>query len=206
MKTTIYLIRHGQTMWNVERRMQGRMDSPLTELGVDAAKQLASQIPAVGKIYSSPSGRTLHTARILFSGQNIISDDRLLEINLGDWEGRLQSELDVEDPEQHSRFWKSPHLFQKEGAETFQQVAFRSAECLQSIVKRHQGESVALVSHTTIIRSILFSIEHRDLSEFWNPPAIYPASLSEIEVVDGCFSIVRFGCTAHHSHAHTGAY
>jgi broad specificity phosphatase PhoE len=206
MKTTIYLIRHGQTEWNAEQRMQGRMDSPLTALGVDAARQLAPEIPEVGAVYASPSGRTLQTANILFGGQNIVCDDRLREIDLGDWEGRLQADLDVEDPEMHSNFWNAPHRYQKEGAETFTQVADRAVEFFKEISEHHEGEIIAVVSHTTVIRSILFSIEPRALADFWNPPAIYPASVSEVELIDGVPRIVRFGCTAHHEHEHDGAY
>jgi len=208
MKTTIYLIRHGQTEWNAERRMQGRADSPLTGLGVEAAKQLASEIPDVDAVYSSPLGRTMQTANILFDGQaqEIICDDRLREIDLGDWEGRLQANLDIEDPEMHSNFWSAPHRYQKGGAETFTQVADRAVEFFQEVAERHLGETIAVVSHTTVIRSILFSIEPRALADFWNPPAIYPASVSEVEVVDGAPAIIRFGCTAYREHAHSGAY
>lgn len=206
MKTTIYLMRHGQTEWNVERRMQGRADSPLTALGVEAAEQLAPDVPPVSAVYASPSGRTMQTAKILFGDQEIIRADRLFEINLGDWEGRLQADLDIDDPERHSNFWKAPHLFQKEGAETFSDVAARASEFLREIVERHAGETVAVVSHTTVIRSMLFAIEPRELFEFWKPPAVYPASISEVEVVNGVSRIVRFGCTAHHEHAHSGAY
>lgn len=206
MKTTIYLIRHGQTEWNVERRMQGRMDSPLTALGVDAARQLAPHMPAVSAVYSSPSGRAMHTARLVFGNREIVPDHRLLEIDLGPWEGRLQAELDIEEPEIHSSFWNAPHRFHKEGAETFEQVAARSGGFLREIAVRHPGEAVAIVSHTTIIRSMLFAIEPREPADFWKPPAVYPASLSEVEIVDGVARIVRFGCTAHHDHAHTGAY
>ena len=206
MKTTIYLIRHGQTEWNVQRRMQGRQDSPLTELGLEAAKQLTPELPTIGTIYSSPSGRTVQTANILFQGLEIFCDDRLREIHLGDWEGRLQADLDLEDPEMHSNFWNAPHRFQKEGAETFSDVAERAADFFQDITSRHLGETIAIVSHTTVIRSILFSIEPRPMSDFWHPPAIYPASVSEVDIVDGIPRIVRFGCTAHHDHAHAGAY
>lgn len=186
--------------------MQGRADSPLTALGVEAAKQLAPEIPPVSAVYSSPSGRTMQTANILFGDKEIVCDDRLREIDLGEWEGRLQADLDVEDPEQHSNFWNAPHLFNKEGVETFSDVAERAVDFFNEVVERHRGETVAVVSHTTVIRSILFSIEPRDLSEFWNPPAIYPASISEVDIIDGVPCIVRFGCTAHHPHDHSGAY
>ena len=186
--------------------MQGRADSPLTALGVEAAEQLAPEVPPVSAVYASPSGRTMQTASILFGDQEIVRDDCLFEINLGDWEGRLQADLDVEDPEQHSNFWKAPHLFNKDGVETFADVAARASEFLREISERHAGETIAVVSHTTVIRSMLFSVELRELSEFWKPPAVYPASISEVQIVDGVARIVRFGCTAHHEHSHSGAY
>lgn len=148
----------------------------------------------------------MQTANILFQGLEINCDDRLREIDLGDWEGRLQADLDLEDPEQHSNFWHAPHRFQKEGAETFLDVAKRGREFFKEMAARHPGESIAVVSHTTVIRSILFSIEPRELSAFWNPPAIYPASVSEVEIEQGVPRMIRFGCTAHHDHTHAGAY
>lgn len=206
MKTTVYLIRHGQTEWNVERRMQGQSDSPLTPLGIQMAEHLAPTLPRFGKIISSPSGRTLHTARILFGDQEIVCDERLQEINLGRWEGLLQSDLDLDEPELHTKFWKAPHQFESPGGESYLQVADRSVACFNELVEKYPGECIALVSHTLIVRSILFSIESRELSAFWDPPAIYPASVSEVEIVDGVARVVRFGCTAHHDHAHEGAY
>ena len=140
----------------------------------------------------------MQTARIVFGDREIHTDDRLREIDLGDWEGRLQSDLDIEDAEQHSNFWKAPHLCQPPAGENFQRVEARSVECLRELAARHEGETIALVSHTTIIRSMLFSIDPRPLSNFWDPPAIYPASLSEIDVIDGQFSIARFGDIAHY--------
>jgi probable phosphoglycerate mutase len=73
------------------------------------------ELPNIEKIYCSPSGRTMKTANIIFPGVEIHCDDRLREIDLGDWEGRLQSDLDEEDPDIHSSFWTSPHRYQERG-------------------------------------------------------------------------------------------
>ena len=178
--------------------MQGRSDSPLTDQGVRMTERLAQDIPPVSKVYASPLGRTLHTAEILFPEMEIETDARLAEINLGDWEGRLQADLDVEDAEQHANFWKAPHQFQPQTGEDFKAVERRAAECLRELAVRHEGESIALVSHTAVIRSLLFYIEKRPLSEFWHPPAVYPASLSEVHFEDGKFSIVRFADISHY--------
>ncbi|VGO15996.1 Phosphoserine phosphatase 1 [Pontiella desulfatans] len=198
MKTILYLIRHGQTQWNAERRMQGRSDSPLTEKGIRMAERLADGFPPVDAVYASPQGRARRTAEIIFGNREIQTDDRLREIDLGEWEGRLQAELDIDDAEQHSNFWKSPHRFAPQTGETFECVHRRAAACLHDLAARHDGESIALVSHTTVIRSMLFSIEERPLADFWNPPAVYPASVSEVHVEDGQFKIARFGDIAHY--------
>lgn len=76
----------------------------------------------------------MKTANIIFPEVEIHCDDRLREIDLGDWEGRLQSDLDEEDPDIHSSFWTAPHRYQKEGAETFAQVAERSVAFFKEIV------------------------------------------------------------------------
>ena len=208
MKTTIYLIRHGQTEWNAQRRMQGRSDSPLSEKGIRMTERLAQKVPFADQIYASPLGRTLHTARLLFPRLEIRTDDRLREIDLGTWEGRLQADLDRDDPEQHAHFWNAPHLFQPSEGERFQDVEARSVECLHDLAAKHAGETIALVSHTTVIRSLLFYIEPRPLADFWNPPAVYPASISEVHVEDGQFRIARFADMGHYDPADipTGAY
>lgn len=188
--------------------MQGRADSPLTNKGVRMAERLAPQLPSIDTVYSSPLGRTMHTAKILFGERDIRTDDRLREIHMGDWEGRLQADLDIEDATQHANFWKSPHLFEPASGEDFHAVKSRSVECLREVAKQHTGESIALVSHTTIIRAMLFSIDSRPLSAFWNPPAIYPASISEVNIENDQFSIAHFGNIDHYEPADipTGAY
>ena len=188
--------------------MQGRTDSPLTEKGIRMTQRLARDFPEVGKVYASPLGRTRRTAEILFPDMPLAIDERLAEIDLGDWEGRLQADLDMEDTEQHANFWNAPHLFDLPSGETFSSVARRAIECLCELAERHSGETLALVSHTTVIRSMLFHIEQRPLSDFWHPPAVYPASVSEVYFEDGRFHIARFADISHYDPEDrpTGAY
>lgn len=180
--------------------MQGKTDSPLTTKGIRMTENLAADISAkqMDVIYCSPLGRTLQTADILFGDQEIRIEDRLREIDLGTWEGRLQADLDIEDTEQHTNFWKNPDRFICPGGENFQEVSERSVDCLLELAARHEGESVALVSHTLIIRAMLFYIEQRPLADFWLPPAVYPASISELVVEDGTFTIRRFADISHY--------
>jgi probable phosphoglycerate mutase len=95
----LYILRHGETTWNAENRMQGELDSPLTAKGrMDAQRQseiLRSRDLAGFDFFTSPQGRAFHTAAIALSGLAgmIRTDDRLREIGVGDWSGRLRAEL-----------------------------------------------------------------------------------------------------------------
>ena len=95
----LYILRHGETMWNAENRMQGELNSPLTEKGRrDAARQgaiLAALDLAGFTFLSSPQGRAFQTAGIALAGvaDRIHTDERLREIGVGDWSGRLRDEL-----------------------------------------------------------------------------------------------------------------
>lgn len=112
MGTTLYLTRHGETKWNVEKRMQGWQDSPLTEKGRQDAKRLGKRLEAVelAAIYTSTSGRALETAELVRGGRliPIYQDERLREIQLGDWEGKTHDEIRQMDPTGFDHFGTRP--------------------------------------------------------------------------------------------------
>ncbi len=95
---SLYLLRHGQTVWNLEGRLQGQLDSELTDLGRHQAQSQATILnllslpPDVG-YHVSPLGRTRHTAKLALGDVPATFDARLMEIGAGDWEGRLRWEI-----------------------------------------------------------------------------------------------------------------
>jgi probable phosphoglycerate mutase len=104
----IYLVRHGQTEFNRERRIQGHVDSPLTELGVRQAKAVARLLadlirdPDGWRIVSSPLGRARSTAEIVagkLGGLPVELDARLQEMSWGSFDGRLRAEMEAEHPD-----------------------------------------------------------------------------------------------------------
>lgn len=90
----IYIIRHGQTNWNLEGRYAGRIDVPLNEKGIEEAYQVKEQLKNIkfDKVFSSPLIRAFQTAQIV-NDTNIIKDDRLIERSNGALEGKLKSEI-----------------------------------------------------------------------------------------------------------------
>ena len=107
----LYVIRHGETKWNVERRLQGRSDVELNEYGIYLAEVTAEALKDVNfdVIYSSPLIRAYKTAEIIRGDRNIniITDDRLKEMCFGDYEGKVTDTL----PDEFWKFFDDPVNF-----------------------------------------------------------------------------------------------
>jgi len=157
--TKIYLVRHGETIWNTQKRWQGSKNSELTEVGKQQARktgELLSNI-ALDVAYVSPLGRAVQTIDIIL--QNKAPEKQILpavaEINMGNWEGRLQSEIAISEPLQAANFRQRPDLFAVQGAETFVQLQDRVVASLLEIFDRHRGRSILIVSHWVAIKVAL---------------------------------------------------
>lgn len=106
----LYLLRHGQTQWNNDLRIQGQLDSPLTLLGQSQAKRQAHTLfrlrPLLGHhtLWASPLGRAQETAKLAFDGAPYTTDARLAEIHCGRWEGSTHNERLDHDPDTADKF------------------------------------------------------------------------------------------------------
>jgi broad specificity phosphatase PhoE len=103
--TEIYLLRHGETEWNVAERYQGKLDSPLTAKGVGQSEGCARRLPSVGidvqQLFASPLGRARQTTSIITSIEKLpptIWDRRLAEVSLGSWDGLTHIDIDAQWP------------------------------------------------------------------------------------------------------------
>jgi len=148
----IYLVRHGQTEFNRERRIQGHVDSPLTELGVRQAHAVGRLLrdlirePMGWRIVSSPLGRAHATAQIVagkLGGLPVELDERLKEMSWGAHDGRLRSELEAEHPE---TFGRTGWAFDAGSGETYEAVAERVGDWLASLPPEPERRVIA-VSH-----------------------------------------------------------
>jgi probable phosphoglycerate mutase len=159
----VYLARHGQTAYNLERRFQGHLPVPLDDTGREQAADLAERaaagtsdgIPFVA-LWSSPLLRARETADILAEriGLRPREDPRLMETDAGDWTDRLFTDVQAEDPDGFAGFIEGRPDFSFPGGESFAQQGVRVAAGLSDI---EQGELPALVvCHGVVIRIALF--------------------------------------------------
>ena len=153
--TQIILIRHGETVWNQERRMQGHSDSPLSETGVRQAQLLARRLEQLefGALYSSDSGRAHHTARSVaeVTGHEIVLEPRLRERHFGVFEGLTGSEIEASFPADYARFRSRDQAHVIPGGESPMQFRARVFACLHEIAGRHARELVVVVTHGLVL-------------------------------------------------------
>ncbi|KYD31232.1 histidine phosphatase family protein [Geobacillus sp. FSL W8-0032] len=201
MRTTLYLTRHGETKWNVEKRMQGRQDSPLTEKGRQDAMRLGKRLEAVelAAIYTSTSGRALETAELVRGARliPIYQDEQLCEIHLGDWEGKTHDEIQQMDPVAFDHFWNAPHLYAPQRGERFFDVQQRALEAVRRIVGRHEGETVLIVTHGVVLKTLIAAFKGAPLDQLWAPPYMYGTSVTIVEASEDGFRVIVEGDASH---------
>ncbi len=151
----IYLVRHGQTVSNVEGRWQGQQDGQLNDTGRRQAKLLGEFFPSVDVVYSSPLSRAADTAREIADaqGHEVRFDDRLQEIYFGEWEGLTTAEIMTRFPEQAGAFFNGQDLPRGGSGETWPQVRSRIRASLDEIAANHAGDRVAVVAHGGVTRA-----------------------------------------------------
>lgn len=148
----IYLVRHGQTEFNRERRIQGHVDSPLTDLGVRQAQAVGGLLrdlirePGGWRIISSPLGRAQATAEVIsgsLGGLPVELDGRIQEMSWGVHDGRLRAELEAEHPD---TFARTNWAFDASAGETYEDVAARVGDWLAALPPEPERRIIA-VSH-----------------------------------------------------------
>jgi len=199
--TKLYLIRHGETEWNAERRMQGHADSPLSANGKQQAQWLAEALEEVpfDVICASSSGRTLQTAAIVKGSRelSVIVSDQWREMNLGAWEGRISSEIEQLEPELYDAFWNEPEQYMPRRGETYADLQRRVLPALEQLVEEHAGKTICLISHTVTLKVIMAHMENRALANLWKPPYFHPTCLSVVEWKEERPHIVLHADTSH---------
>ncbi|MBX3063280.1 MAG: histidine phosphatase family protein [Anaerolineae bacterium] len=159
--TTITMIRHGETDWNVNGRWQGQAPVPLNNLGREQARITAEFLATNGhrydRILASDLSRAFHTAQAIVEqiGGEIERDTRLREIDLGEWQGLTNAEVEAWDGERLKLVRADTLNAVRPGGESWAQVGARAYTCICDCAKQKHGQRILVVSHGGTIRAIL---------------------------------------------------
>ena len=169
--TTLLLIRHGQTDWNLEGRYQGHSDVPLNATGLQQAHQVASQLGFTrpDAIFSSDLTRTHDTAAIIGKALRlpIHLDSRLREINQGIWEGMLYEDIKREYSELVERRRNDPLSVAAPGGETVGEVRERMLAAVADIAQGYAMGSVVVVSHGLALALVKAYVASVPIDKVW---------------------------------------
>ena len=200
--TRIYLTRHGQTDWNVQKRMQGQNNSPLTALGIQQAKALGDYLSGIelSTIYSSSSLRAIQTAELIKGKRilEIIPEEDLREINLGSWEGMFYSEIENLYPGKFDDFWNHPEQYVPLDGETYEALKKRISGKMEEIAKRHQGETILVVAHGIVIKTLYTYFRNQSIRDIIHSPHPKSTCLCMAEKENGVWNIMKWNETAHY--------
>jgi phosphoserine phosphatase len=196
----VYVARHGETTWNVAGRYQGRLESALSPLGVRQALALAGAMEraGAGRVVSSPLRRCTETARPAAEriGAPVETDDRLIEIAHGTWEGRLRDEIAANDPVRYRAWRQDPAHVQFEHGENIGQVLERWRDFAASFAP---DAPALVVTHDAVVRVALVDATSGRLEDFWNAD-VENGAYAAFDVHDGRWTLV-----AEHVADHLGA-
>ena len=200
LPSRLFLVRHGQSTWNHEHRIQGQLDPPLSEEGRRQAQRLGQRLAGrrfVG-FYSSDLARALQTAAQI--GQSVglqpVSTVGLREIYLGEWEGLNTAELAQRYPAAWASWSEEPSWDLVPGGEGAAPFETRVSETLDTILARHHSGDVLVVTHGGVIQVALHRVVGRPNHGLF-PFRIQNASISVIEKRNGRFVVVGVNDIGH---------
>ena len=173
----LYIVRHGTTDWNAQKRFQGAQDIDLNEKGRVLAAELGKRLDSQGLdfdcIYSSPLSRAYETACLIRGHKTypIIKNQLLTEISFGSLEGLPYDDwINTDHPRKY--FFTKPGRYQPpEGGETFQSVCDRTKEFVQTVIeplqKKNPNSRIMIVAHGALLAGMMCYLDGHGVDNFW---------------------------------------
>lgn len=194
----LYLIRHGETDWNIVKRLQGSTDIPLNNNGETLAKITGEKLNdfSIDLIYTSPLKRAFRTAELIRGTKNIpmITDERIREISFGDYEGLISKADGYNIPDPNFRFFFTrPDCYRTPpNGESIQSLLNRTHEFLEDLKNNPSlnDQTILISSHGAAVQAILSNIKNSDLSHFWGDGVHKNCGVSCIDLIDGHYKIL----------------
>ena len=188
----LYIIRHGETEWNICGKMQGQTDIPLNEKGIRLAQITAEGMKDIpfDLAITSPLQRAKQTAEIILAGRDVplLEDWQIAEINLGAWEGLGCRPGNCQIPQGWlNDFYDRPFQFQPpEGGETIAQVCARAKSFLEetAAVPQWQDKTILIATHGCACRALLNSV-YENPEDFWHGHVPPNCAVNILDITDG---------------------
>lgn len=180
----LFFIRHGQTDWNIEEKIQGSRNIELNETGIRQAEELSTKVLKdnykFSKIYSSPQRRAAKTAEILSEATNIqyIIDEGLAEVDLGAWEGLSWREVKEQYPTEYNEWYINRRYTKAPEGESYEDMIKRVLNALHKIIDEN-NEDVAIVTHSAVIMCLQCCLTNTPFNEM---KKFKPENTSIIEI------------------------
>ena len=199
--TTVILVRHGQTVYNAQGRAQGFLDIPLNENGLKQAELLAKSLKdyPIDVFIASPLSRayvTTETVAKMHGMKIAYTDDRLKEINYGDWAGLTPKERKEKYPEVSKLWNKRPWLANFPNGENLRDLEYRSRAALEDAVAKYPGKTIFIGAHSKVNIAIICSVLGIDLEKFWQIPQ-NNTCVNVLKYEDGVWKLVLMNSVAH---------
>jgi probable phosphoglycerate mutase len=200
--TRLIAVRHGETAWNADTRIQGHIDIPLNETGLWQAARAGEALAeeTVGAIYASDLQRAWQTAQAIAQAQpqsvQLVADPRLRERAFGSFEGRTFAAIETETPEDARRWRQRDPHFAPPGGENLVDFRRRITTAAADLAARHPGELVVLVAHGGVMDVLYRAATGQDIQapRTW---ALGNAAINRLLWTPQGFSLVGWGDVGH---------
>jgi len=201
----LFLIRHGQTAWNIGfdqggGRFRGRADVPLDDVGRAQARAtaLALQNVPLAAVYASPLSRAMETARFIAqqAGLEVQPLSEIVDVDYGYWQGLTPAEVKAQYPELWHQWLTTPETVQFPGGESLRELRDRALAGVHKIVQQHPNGTVVLVAHQVVNKVLVCELVGSGLARYWRMQQD-TCCINEFLYENGDFTTLRLNDTCH---------
>ena len=193
----LYIVRHGKTYWNEQRKIQGWADIDLTEEGREVAVLSAEGMKDIhfDAIYSSPLKRANETAYILRGNRNlpVVVDERIKEIGFGVLEGADFLKIRGDKTSKFASFFEAPELYETpEGGESFEMITERASDFMEEIIEKHKNdERIMIVAHGAVNKAMMRYIRKNEIKDFWMGALQKNCGVTIVKCENGTYDVLE---------------
>lgn len=194
----IYIVRHGETVWNAKKLLQGSTDIELNEYGRELAGETGRNLENIefDRIYSSPLIRAYETACLIRGHRNIpiIRDERLRELCFGINEGHNFKKLLEDKSTSFCHFFDQPELYTApEMGEELEEVCKRAAEFMKEVIEPEADKlnRIMIVAHGALNKAIMCHIKQHDISKYWSGGLQKNCNVIIVDYANGMYNVIE---------------